>query len=38
LFEFQPQPVAELREHLEFVSAQWEQALLRLKAFVEVED
>ena len=38
LFEFQPQAVAELREHLEQVSAQWEQALLRLKAFVEAPD
>jgi len=37
LFEFNPQPVAELRDHLAEVSAQWEAALLRLKAFVEVE-
>jgi DNA-binding transcriptional ArsR family regulator len=35
LFEFNPQPVEELRKYLEFVSEQWDQALSRLKAFVE---
>lgn len=35
LYEFDPKPVHELREYLDFVSAQWDQALARLKAFVE---
>ncbi|WP_350449112.1 ArsR/SmtB family transcription factor [Paracidobacterium acidisoli] len=35
LFEFAPQPVREMREYLDFVSAQWDEALGRLKAFVE---
>jgi len=35
LFEFDPQPMAEIREYLDLVSAQWDQALARLKAFVE---
>lgn len=35
LFEFDPQPVEGLREYLDFVSGQWDQALGRLKAFVE---
>ena len=35
LFEFDPAPIAELREYLDFVSEQWDQALGRLKAFVE---
>lgn len=35
LFEFNPQPMEELKEYLEVVSRQWEDALLRLKAFVE---
>ncbi len=35
LFKFDPEPVAELREYLEFVSAQWDEALGMLKAFVE---
>ncbi len=35
LFEFNPQPMDELREYLEVVGRQWEEALLRLKAFVE---
>ena len=35
LFEFNPQPMEELRGYLEVVSRQWEEALLRLKAFVE---
>jgi DNA-binding transcriptional ArsR family regulator len=35
LFEFNPQPMEELREYLEVVGRQWEEALLRLKAFVE---
>ncbi len=35
LFEFDPKPMAEIKEYLDFVSAQWDQALSRLKAFVE---
>ena len=35
LFEFDPRPIAEMKEFLEHVSAQWDQALARLKAFVE---
>jgi DNA-binding transcriptional ArsR family regulator len=34
-FAFDPQPVKELKEYLDFVSAQWDQALSRLKSFVE---
>jgi DNA-binding transcriptional ArsR family regulator len=36
LFELDPKPMEELKEYLEMVSAQWDQALARLKAFVEV--
>jgi DNA-binding transcriptional ArsR family regulator len=35
LFEFDPQPIEEIQEYLDFVSAQWDQALSRLKSFVE---
>ncbi|MDR3678047.1 MAG: metalloregulator ArsR/SmtB family transcription factor [Acidobacteriota bacterium] len=35
LFEFNPKPVEEIKEYLDSVSAQWDQALARLKAFVE---
>jgi DNA-binding transcriptional ArsR family regulator len=34
-FEFNPAPVAEIRKYLELVSEQWNQALARLKSFVE---
>jgi len=34
-FEFNPQPIHETKQYLELVSAQWDQALSRLKAFVE---
>jgi len=34
-FEFSPQPIVGLREYLDLVSEQWDQALGRLKAFVE---
>jgi DNA-binding transcriptional ArsR family regulator len=34
-FAFDPQPVNELKEYLDFVSQQWDQALSRLKSFVE---
>jgi DNA-binding transcriptional ArsR family regulator len=35
LFEFDPRPVYEIRDYLDQVSAQWDQALARLKSFVE---
>jgi len=35
LFELDPEPFAGMRDYLDFVSAQWDQALGRLKAFVE---
>jgi len=35
LFEFTPEPLKDLRSYLEQVSDQWENALARLKAFVE---
>ena len=35
LFEFDPEPIEELKEYLDLVSQQWDQALSRLKAFVE---
>jgi DNA-binding transcriptional ArsR family regulator len=35
LFEFRHEPLAELRSYLERVSDQWEDALGRLKSFVE---
>ena len=34
-FEFNPQPIAAMKEYLESVSAQWDRALSRLKSFVE---
>jgi DNA-binding transcriptional ArsR family regulator len=34
-FAFDPRPVEELRSYLDAVSAQWDEALGRLKAFVE---
>jgi|SRR5664279_1514178 len=35
LFEFDPQPFAGMKEYLDSVSEQWDQALARLKSFVE---
>lgn len=35
LFEFDPEPIDEIRKYLDLVSEQWDQALGRLKAFVE---
>jgi DNA-binding transcriptional ArsR family regulator len=35
LFKFDPQPIAGLKEYLDFVSEQWDEALARLKSFVE---
>ena len=34
-FAFRPEPVVEMREYLAFVSAKWDEALERLRAFVE---
>jgi DNA-binding transcriptional ArsR family regulator len=34
-FAFSPQPIVGIREYLDFVSEQWDQALGRLKSFVE---
>ena len=35
LFGFDPQPIEGLKQYLDFVSEQWNRALLRLKVFVE---
>lgn len=35
IFKFDPQPLDELKDYLDRVSEQWDQALSRLKAFVE---
>ncbi len=35
LFEFDPQPMEGIKDYLDFVSQQWDQALSRLKWFVE---
>ena len=34
-FEFDPKPIGELKSYLDLVSEQWDQALARLKSFVE---
>jgi DNA-binding transcriptional ArsR family regulator len=34
-FEFDPEPMQEIKQYLDIVSAQWDQALARLKSFVE---
>jgi DNA-binding transcriptional ArsR family regulator len=34
-YHFDPQPMKDLRKYLELVSEQWDQALARLKSFVE---
>lgn len=35
LFAFSPEPVEDLRRYLDLVSRQWDEALGRLKSFVE---
>ena len=35
LFEFDPEPLEDAREYLDIVSSQWDDALTRLKSFVE---
>ena len=37
LFELKPQPIDEARNYLDQVSRQWDEALARLKRFVEDE-
>jgi DNA-binding transcriptional ArsR family regulator len=34
-FEFDPKPIEEMKQYLDLVSEQWDQALARLKFFVE---
>lgn len=36
-FAFRPEPIAQLRSYLETVSRQWDDALARLKSFVEAD-
>lgn len=38
LFEIKEKPLNDMREYLQLVSAQWDQALLRLQKMVESED
>ena len=35
LFEFDPEPMEEMKKYLDLASEQWDQALSRLKTFVE---
>ena len=35
LFEFDPRPIEEMRDYLDLVSEQWDQALVRLKSFIK---
>ena len=35
LFEFDPEPIEEIKRYLDLVSEKWDQALSRLKSFVE---
>jgi DNA-binding transcriptional ArsR family regulator len=35
LFQFDPEPIGEIRSYLELVSEQWDQTLARLQSFVE---
>jgi hypothetical protein len=37
LFAFNPEPLQEAKSYLESVSEQWDQALARLKMFVEAQ-
>ena len=34
-FEFNPEPMQEIKQYLDIVSEQWDHALARLKSFVE---
>ena len=35
VYQFRPQPIGELKRYLDLVSREWDQALDRLKSFVE---
>jgi DNA-binding transcriptional ArsR family regulator len=35
LYEFDPKPIEGVKQYLDVISEQWDQALARLKAFVE---
>lgn len=35
VFEFDPEPIEDLKKYLDLVSEHWDQALSRLKSFVE---
>ncbi|HXE07986.1 MAG TPA: metalloregulator ArsR/SmtB family transcription factor [Acidobacteriaceae bacterium] len=37
-FSFRPEPVNEMQDYLAFVSQKWDEALGRLKAFVEEDE
>src|ERR1700677_1710794 len=37
MFQFNPQPVIEMKEYLEIVSRHWDVALARMKSFVETD-
>ena len=34
-YQFDPEPIEEMKQYLDSLSAQWDQALARLKSFVE---
>jgi DNA-binding transcriptional ArsR family regulator len=34
-FAFDPEPIAQIKDYLDFVSEQWDETLARLKSFVE---
>lgn len=35
LFEFKPEPIDGIKQYLDLASGQWDEALARLKSFVE---
>jgi DNA-binding transcriptional ArsR family regulator len=35
MFQFDPKPMAEIKDYLDLVSKQWDHALARLRSFVE---
>lgn len=37
LFELEPRPLEEIRDYLDLVSKQWDEALIRLKKLVETQ-
>lgn len=38
LFELEPKPMEQAKDYLDLVSQQWDEALVRLKKFVEKDD